>query len=159
MFEPVRAACVFSFLSDAVGLACAPRADQGGLTVPGGHKSQRQLSRRADVPVQRADEVVTACMARLIGRQREIGDLNEIARPGAQFILVYGRRQVGKTTLIMRWAEQTKRPVIYWSATRDTPAQVRLSFMRALWGWAHPGTQAVPRFETWGEVFDTAARL
>jgi AAA+ ATPase superfamily predicted ATPase len=98
-------------------------------------------------------------MAKFIGRQREIDDLNEIARRGAQFILVYGRRRVGKTTLILHWAEQTKRPVIYWAATRDTPAQVRLSFMRALWGWAHPGSQAVPRFETWGEEFDTAAQL
>jgi AAA+ ATPase superfamily predicted ATPase len=51
------------------------------------------------------------------------------------------------------------RPVIYWVATRDTPAQVRLGFTQALWAWAYPGSQAVPRFETWSEVFETAARL
>lgn len=98
--------------------------------------------------------------SKFIGRRREIAELNDIlAQRGAQFILVYGRRRVGKTTLILRWAEQTKRPVIYWAATRDTPAQVRLGFTRALWAWAHPASQATPHFETWTEIFDTAAQL
>ena len=99
-------------------------------------------------------------MGKFVGRQRELAELNAVlAHEGAQFILVYGRRRVGKTTLILHWAEQTRRPVIYWVATRDIPAQVRLGFTRALWGWAYPGSQAVPRFDTWAEVFETAARL
>ncbi len=99
-------------------------------------------------------------MGKFVGRQRELAELNAVlAEGGAQFILIYGRRRVGKTTLILHWAEQTQRPVIYWVATRDTPAQVRLSFTRALWAWAYPGSQAVPRFDTWAEVFETAARL
>jgi hypothetical protein len=36
---------------------------------------------------------------------------------------------------------------------------VRYGFTQALWAWAYPGSQAVPRFETWSEVFETAARL
>ena len=68
-------------------------------------------------------------MERFFGRQRELAELNQvIARPGAQFILVYGRRRVGKTTLILQWAQQTGRPLIYWVATRDAPAQVRRGF-------------------------------
>jgi len=99
-------------------------------------------------------------MSRFVGRRREIEELDAIAsQGGAQFILVYGRRRVGKTTLILHWARQTGRPVIYWVATRDTPAQVRHGFAQALWAWAYPGSQAVPRFETWAEVFETAARL
>lgn len=99
-------------------------------------------------------------MSRFIGRQRDFDALNAIqAQPGAQFILVYGRRRVGKTTLVLHWAEQTGRPVIYWVATRDTPAQLRLSFMRTLWAWANPGSQAAPRFESWSEVFEATARL
>jgi len=99
-------------------------------------------------------------MSKFVGRQRELAELNAVlSQKGAQFILVYGRRRVGKTTLVLHWAKQTDRPIIYWVATRDTPAQVRLSFTQALWAWAHPGSQAAPRFDTWAEVFDAAARL
>jgi len=99
-------------------------------------------------------------MGRFVGRQRELAELNSLlSQRGAQFILVYGRRRVGKTTLILHWAEQTGRPVIYWVATRDTPTQVRLHFTRAVWTWAHPGSQAVPRFDTWADAFEMAARF
>jgi uncharacterized protein len=82
-----------------------------------------------------------------------------LSQGGAQFILVYGRRRVGKTTLLLNWAEQSGRPYIYWVANRDTPAQVRLGFTRAIWRWAHPESQAVPRFETWEDAFETTAQL
>ena len=97
---------------------------------------------------------------KFIGRQRDIDELNSVlARRGAQFILVYGRRRVGKTTLILRWAQQSGRPVIYWVATRETPALLRQGFMRSVWHWAHPGSQAAPRFDSWEEVFEATARL
>jgi AAA+ ATPase superfamily predicted ATPase len=99
-------------------------------------------------------------MSKFVGRQRELDELNQVlAQGGAQFLLVYGRRRVGKTTLILHWAQQTGRPLIYWVATRDTPAQVRFGFTQALWAWAYPGSQAVPRFGTWSEIFETAAQL
>jgi len=99
-------------------------------------------------------------MDKFFGRQREVDELNgTLKQPGAQFILVYGRRRVGKTTLILEWAHQTGRPLIYWVATRDTPTMVRQGFTRALWNWAYPGSQATPRFDTWGEIFETAAHV
>ena len=99
-------------------------------------------------------------MRRFIGRERELAELNTVLEDGgAQFIIVYGRRRAGKTTLVLRWAEMTGRSVIYWVATHDTPAQVRLGLTQALWAWAYPGSQAVPRFDTWAEIFETAHRL
>jgi uncharacterized protein len=99
-------------------------------------------------------------MSKFVGRNSELEELNCInSRRSAQFILVYGRRRVGKTTLLLRWAEQSGRPYVYWVATRDTPVQVRLGFTRAVWRWAHPESQAVPRFDTWEEVFETTAQL
>jgi AAA+ ATPase superfamily predicted ATPase len=99
-------------------------------------------------------------MSKFVGRQRELEELNRVlAQGGAQFLLVYGRRRVGKTTLVLRWAQQTGRPVIYWVATRDTPTQVRAGFVHALWAWAYPGSQAAPRFDTWAEIFETAAQV
>ena len=99
-------------------------------------------------------------MEKFFGRQRELAELHALtAQPGAHFILVYGRRRVGKTTLLLEWAAQTGRPFVYWVAARDTPAQVRQSFTRALWTWAYPGSQNVPRVDSWEAVFETAARL
>ncbi len=99
-------------------------------------------------------------MARFIGRDRELEELD--AAPGsepARFLLVYGRRRVGKTTLVLRWAERSARPFLYWVATRDTPAQIRADFCRALWSWAYPGSAATPRFDSWRQVFEAAAPL
>jgi AAA+ ATPase superfamily predicted ATPase len=99
-------------------------------------------------------------MSKFVGRKRELEELNRIlSQRGAQFILVYGRRRVGKTTLLLHWAEQSGRPYIYWVASRDTPAQVRVGLTRAVWRWAHPEGQAVPRFDTWEDAFEAAAQL
>ncbi len=106
-------------------------------------------------------------MRKFVGRERDLRELNEaLARQGAQFILVYGRRRVGKTTLLLHWAQQTGRPVIYWVARRDLPALVRHGFTRALWAWAYPPDRltgdpdlAAPRYDSWEQVFEMAARL
>jgi AAA+ ATPase superfamily predicted ATPase len=99
-------------------------------------------------------------MSKFVGRKHELAELNRIlTQRAAQFILVYGRRRVGKTTLLLHWAEQSGRPYIYWVASRDTPAQVRLGFTRAVWRWAHPEGQAVPRFDNWEDAFEAAAQL
>ena len=99
-------------------------------------------------------------MRKFIDRNRELEELNHIlSQQGAQFILVYGRRRVGKTTLLLQWAERTGCPFIYWVASRDSPAQIRLGYTRALWRWANPDSQAVPRFDTWQEIFETTAQL
>ncbi len=36
---------------------------------------------------------------------------------------------------------------------------MRLGFTRAIWRWAHPESQAIPRFDTWQDAFETAAQL
>jgi len=95
-----------------------------------------------------------------VGRGREVAALNLLLKDrGARFVLVYGRRRVGKTTLLLRWAELSKRPFIYWVATRDTPVQTRVGLARALWRWAHPGSTGIPRFDTWADLFEAAAQL
>lgn len=99
-------------------------------------------------------------MKRFVDRNRELEELNDIlSQPGAQFILVYGRRRVGKTTLLLHWAERSGNPFIYWVATRDAPAQVRQGYTRALWRWAYSESQAVPRFDSWEQIFETTANL
>lgn len=99
-------------------------------------------------------------MSRFVGRQRELVELNEILDlGGAQFLLCYGRRQVGKTTLLLQWAKQTGRRHIYWVANRDTPSQLRRSFAQTVWQWAYPESRSSPQFDTWSDALGTAADL
>ena len=79
-------------------------------------------------------------MSRFVDRQRDLADLNRLLdRQGAQFLLVYGRRRVGKTTLLTRWAaDDTARrgePFMYWVASRNTPAVLRQGLAEAVWRW------------------------
>ena len=77
-------------------------------------------------------------MARFIDRQREFRELDEILEErGAHFIVVYGRRRVGKTTLLLHWVQHTGLPSLYWVARRETAKASRLSMARALWRWAY----------------------
>ena len=76
-------------------------------------------------------------MSRFIDRQRDLADLNRLLdREEAQFLLVYGRRRVGKTTLLTRWAAdsaaRSRVPFIYWIASRNTPTVLRRGLSEAL---------------------------
>lgn len=100
-------------------------------------------------------------MTKFIGRQREIQELNQLLNNKAHLAVVYGRRRVGKTTLLLEWARQSGRETLYWVARRDTPDAVRHSFARALWKWAYPQstTPEPPRFDSWQLVFEQMARM
>ncbi|MBN1936931.1 MAG: hypothetical protein JW934_19880 [Anaerolineae bacterium] len=101
-------------------------------------------------------------MARFVDRQWELRELDELASASsAQFIVVYGRRRVGKTTLLLHWAQQTQRPYLYWVARRETAEAARHSFARVLWRWAYPDAQdpAPPRFDSWESLFDQMVRM
>ena len=42
-------------------------------------------------------------MTHFVGRRRELAELNTLlADPGPQFLILYGRRRVGKTTLLLQ---------------------------------------------------------
>jgi AAA+ ATPase superfamily predicted ATPase len=54
-----------------------------------------------------------------VNREAELAFLNgvlERERPTAQFVLLYGRRRVGKTVLLRHWAERSGVPHTYWAA-------------------------------------------
>jgi AAA+ ATPase superfamily predicted ATPase len=60
-------------------------------------------------------------MARFIDRQQEFRELDEVlGERGAHFIVVYGRRRVGKTTLLLNWVQHIDLPSFYWVARRET---------------------------------------
>ncbi len=80
-------------------------------------------------------------MNRIIGRQRELqllndGLLNDKRRPG-QLAFLYGRHQVGKTALLLHWAQQAGRPYFYWVPPEGTPEEIEGNLVQSLVDWAH----------------------
>jgi AAA+ ATPase superfamily predicted ATPase len=91
-------------------------------------------------------------MSNFFGREQEIAELQALAdQPGSQFLILYGRRRVGKTTLALQWAEQSGLPTIYWVANRLSPTLQRRSLSQTIYNALNPGFQADANFTypTW----------
>lgn len=92
---------------------------------------------------------------RFVDREEELAALEEMwAREGAQFLVVYGRRRTGKTTLLLRFAQN--RPHLYWVASQLSSDTLLRGFSRAVHNWAQPDAPAGPDF-TYGD-WETALR-
>lgn len=93
-------------------------------------------------------------------RQRELTYLNELLnrkKPGpAQLILLYGRRRIGKTALLLEWVGRNTIPHTYWAAEKE-PAELqrRKLYARLL---NLPLRQA-PLFDSWAELWDAVAAI
>ena len=91
----------------------------------------------------------------LQNRTRELGYLGRrYARSGAEFVVLYGRRRVGKSTLIYEWSKD--KPFLYFFAAR-LPDHVLLG------EFSHLVTQALGQperaFPDWTSVFTALAEL
>lgn len=99
-------------------------------------------------------------MSAFINRRQELDTLNNLIRqPGAQFIMLYGRRRIGKTTLLTHWASQTGLPTFYWVAKRDPRDRLLANLARAIYAWQHGGDGDVdiqPR--DWEQAFKMLAQ-
>lgn len=103
-------------------------------------------------------------MYRLIGRDRELADLDQAwlrARSGVpQLAVLWGRRRVGKTFLLTHFAEGKR--VVYFTATRHDSAERQLSRlaerMREQLGGAVGDLLAAP-FQDWEAAMRFLVRL
>lgn len=96
---------------------------------------------------------------RLVNREKELDELNRLlqqARSQAQFLMVYGRRRIGKTSLLLHWVRQARAAgwqYIYW-AIREKPADaLRADLAEVLWKWKGR-TSEPPPFPSWRSLFD-----
>ena len=91
----------------------------------------------------------------LLNRIRELEYLDRrYTRPGAEFVILYGRRRVGKTTLIYEWSQG--KPALYFFAAR-LPDHVLLSeFSQQV---ALALNQPERTFSDWTSVFLALAEL
>jgi AAA+ ATPase superfamily predicted ATPase len=95
-----------------------------------------------------------------IDRQAELSFLDSILErrhpTAVQLILLYGRRRVGKTTLLRHWAECTDVSYTYWAAEREPAAlQRRKLFARVL------GVEvaSAPAFDSWADCWQAIASV
>src|SRR5450759_2166505 len=66
----------------------------------------------------------TSNMNKFINREAELQSLHDdYARPGSSLYILYGRRRLGKTTLLRQFA--ARRPAVYHMADRSAESHAR----------------------------------
>lgn len=99
-----------------------------------------------------------------IGRKRELNLLTRLnEREGAQFLILYGRRRIGKTRLIQHWANtrEDSQPVLYWMATQTSTTRQLRSFSQTLLRFSNPQSHIPPDFsyQSWETALMQVAQL
>lgn len=94
-----------------------------------------------------------------LNREAELASLDEIhARRGAQLVAVYGRRRIGKTSLLVEWMRRrTDVQSVYWVARRTTSARLLAEFSRAVAGAMGAATEL--SFDSWDAALRQVAQL
>jgi AAA+ ATPase superfamily predicted ATPase len=95
-----------------------------------------------------------------VDREAELAFLERVRtnrqHPGpGQLIILYGRRRVGKSTLLRHWAEQSQLPFTYWVAEKEPAAVQRRKLFARLTG-ADPAAIG-PTFESWSGLWQAVA--
>ena len=98
-----------------------------------------------------------------VDRAAEIGFLNRALKneqhPGpGQLVMLFGRRRVGKSTLLRHWAEGSGVPFTYWVAEKGPAAVQRRQLFAALTK-ADPSASGGPAFASWSDLWQAAAPL
>ena len=97
-----------------------------------------------------------------IGREQELSLLDQLwDSPGAQFLVLYGRRRIGKTALLAHWIERTGHRALYWVAAPSSPLAQLRSFSQAVYNAANPDASAPDDFTyaTWEQAWRQVANL
>ena len=93
-------------------------------------------------------------MQSFIDRKLELDFLGRMGEsPRAGLLLVYGRRRIGKTSLLRHWAEGSGLPYTYWAAEKEPAALQRRKLFAGLFSGKGPET----RFESWADCFASIA--
>jgi AAA+ ATPase superfamily predicted ATPase len=96
----------------------------------------------------------------LVDRERELDELNALLRaPTPRLVAVTGRRRLGKTTLLLHWAQTSEHPYLYWVASHFPSNVLLRQFSQLVWQHANPGSHA-PRtfsYEDWPQAFQELA--
>ena len=93
-----------------------------------------------------------------VDRKKELSFLNDLLvreRPGpAQLVLLYGRRRVGKTELLIHWAKNSGVDFTYWAAERESPNMQRNSLFARL---LNVPEDSAPVHRSWSALWQAVA--
>jgi AAA+ ATPase superfamily predicted ATPase len=96
------------------------------------------------------------------GREHELEVLDGLwASLKAEFLILYGRRRVGKTALLAEWIRRTGNRALYWVASPTSVSAQLRSFSHAVFNFENPGAAAPDNFTyaSWEQAFQQVARL
>lgn len=97
-----------------------------------------------------------------IGRAQELQTLDRLWNSNrSEFLILYGRRRVGKTALLTHWIQQHSPRALYWVATPDSALAQLRSFSQAIYSFDRHST-AVPEnftYASWEQAWEEIARL
>ena len=97
-----------------------------------------------------------------VSREMELALLDDLyRRTGAQFLILYGRRRIGKTALVTQWSRGFDAPNLYWMASQTSATNQLRNFSQALFQFLNPDTTVTPTFSypSWDAAFAEVARL
>ncbi len=92
-----------------------------------------------------------------IGRHRELADLQSQYESNHAFVVVYGRRRIGKTALIQEFIKNKN--ALYFLATEESEAQSLARFSKSLGAFANNSALADMRFGDWLKAFSFFAEM
>lgn len=93
-----------------------------------------------------------------VGRERELAALERAWEAGGfGLFVIYGRRRVGKSALVRRFAEG-KRALLF-TAKRQSDKNNLRDFSRAVWAFAGLDGSSMPAFDSWSSVLAYVAGL
>ena len=95
-----------------------------------------------------------------VDRRQELAFLNNLLnrehpRP-AQLVLLYGRRRVGKTELLLHWARNSGMDFTYWAAVRESATMQRNHLFAHL---LKVPEESAPAHRSWPALWDAEADL
>jgi len=92
-------------------------------------------------------------MEQFINREDEINSLNEqYTTKSASLVIVYGRRRVGKTTLIREFVK--KKPTLYFHASQESDEENRKDFARCLADFTGNKRDGTVTYNNWYDAFE-----
>lgn len=101
-------------------------------------------------------------VSEFIGRRSELELLDDLWQSSrATFLILYGRRRVGKTRLLTHWLRLHSDRGIYWVAEPTSSFEQLRSFSQVLYNYDTPDTPAPPdyTFANWEQAFRELAKF
>jgi uncharacterized protein len=101
-------------------------------------------------------------MDAFLGRRKELSVMDHLWESNrAQFLILYGRRRVGKTALLTHWIRETGNRALYWVASPDSALAQLRSFSQTVYNFGNPAAPAPELFTyaSWEQAWQEVARL